>query len=62
MITGLGPHNHENRPLLSIVVPARDEERYLPRLLKSLKASVAYAQNQLNDNFLYEVVVRVPPA
>jgi len=46
-----------NKPLLSVVIPARDEEHYLPRLLNSLKASVAYARNHFNQDFLYEVVV-----
>ncbi len=50
-------YSREAPPLLSVVIPARDEERHLPRLLHSLKASIAFARSLLAEDFSYEVVV-----
>jgi len=57
-MTGASENRNTNAPpLISVVVPTRDEEYYLPRLLSSLKASVAYAKTHLNQHLSYEVIV-----
>jgi glycosyltransferase involved in cell wall biosynthesis len=57
MTKDTGRNSRQAQPLLSVVVPARDEERDLPHLLNSLKASIAFARKHLHEDFSYEVVV-----